>query len=83
MLAAGGDHRTHWPLRKAIETADKATGTNVLMNLYEAWRATSVDPDLDTLWMRLGVKVKGNSVTFDDAAPLGDVRKRIGSKRRS
>ena len=83
VLAAGGDHRTYWTLKKALEVADKATGTTVLMDLYEAWRATPVDPELDALWKRLGVKDAGKTVTFDDAAPLGEVRREIGSRRQS
>jgi hypothetical protein len=33
--------------------------------------------DLDGLWKQLGVKNTGNTVVFDDAAPLAPIRKAI------
>lgn len=78
VLAAGGDHRTHWPLVKALKAGDAATGTRVLMDLYEAWRATPVDPKLAELWKRLGVEDNGRTVSFDDTADLASVRREIG-----
>jgi hypothetical protein len=36
-----------------------------------------VTVDLNALWSRLGVKVEAGHVTFDDAAPLADVRRAI------
>lgn len=78
VLLAGGNFENHWPIRKSLEAADKATGTTVLMELYEAWRASPVDPDLPGLWKRLGIQVKGKTATFDDAASLSQIRKRIG-----
>lgn len=78
VLDAGGDFESHWPIHRSLEAADRATGTTVLMDLYEAWRASPIDPDLPGLWKRLGVRVKGKTATFDDTANLAQVRKRIG-----
>lgn len=78
VLASGGNHRSHWPLVKALKAGDATTGTNVLMDLYEAWRATPVDPKLAELWKRLGIEDNGRTVSFDDTADLASVRREIG-----
>ena len=78
VLAVGGNFESFWTIRKALRAADAATGETALMDLYEAWRATSVDPKLEDLWKRLGVRLEGRKVTFDDTAPLAETRKLIG-----
>ena len=78
VLAAGGTFERDWPIRRALAVADEATGTTVLTDLYEAWRATAVDPELSALWSRLGVQADGATVRFDDRAPLAAIRARIG-----
>ena len=78
VIKAGGDHRTYWSLTKALAAGDSATGTTVLVDLYEAWRATPVDPELPKLWKRLGIEDKGRSVSFDDTADLAVTRRAIG-----
>ena len=60
-----------------LAIGDQATGTHVLIELYDDMRATPVTPDLEALWQRLGVKLSGNSVEFDTGAPLADVRRAI------
>lgn len=80
VIAAGGDHRTRWPLIKALEIADKATGTTAITDLYNAWRATPVDPGLNKLWQRLGVKDLGRTVAFDNSASLAKTRRKIGAR---
>jgi hypothetical protein len=77
-VLAQGDFRKRWPIREVLSSADAATGTSALMELYEAWRATAVDPELPELWKRLGVRLAGRSVSFDDSAALAGVRKEIG-----
>jgi hypothetical protein len=56
---------------------DQAIGTTVLADLYKQMKATAVRTDLDDLWRRLGVQVKNGAVTFDDRAPLAEIRKAI------
>ncbi len=80
VLAAGADFEAHRPIREALAAGDQATGTTALSDLYEAWRATPVDPELPALWKRLGVRVNGKSVSFDDGAALAELRKRIGQR---
>jgi hypothetical protein len=36
-----------------------------------------VNVDLDKLWLRLGVVSDGGGMSFDDRAPLAEVRKAI------
>jgi hypothetical protein len=78
ILNSGGSIEVEWPLLRALQTADRATGVQVLEQLYEKMRATPVSPDLDQLWKDLGIKYDGARATFDDSAPLAAVRKAIG-----
>lgn len=78
ILTAGGNFEVEWPIEKSLALGDDATGTTVLTDLYQAWKATPVDPDLPALWQVLGVQVVGKSARFDDTASLAPIRKRIG-----
>ena len=80
LLAAGGDYRRYWQIRRILTAADKATGTTVMMDLYESWRDKPVDPQLRELWWRLGVRPNGRTVSFDNNAALAGVRKQIGRR---
>jgi hypothetical protein len=77
ILNAGGDVRETWPIEKAFEAGDKATGTRVLTSLYEKMKDKPVQTDLPGLWRELGVARNGNTVVFDDNAPQAAVRKAI------
>jgi hypothetical protein len=77
ILAAGGNITEHWSVERVVEVGDKATGTTVLADLYTRMKATAVHTDLDELWRRLGVQAKNGGVTFDDRAPLAEIRKAI------
>ncbi|HEX3437748.1 MAG TPA: hypothetical protein VHT24_13345 [Pseudacidobacterium sp.] len=77
IVNTGGTIDHEWPLRKAFETGDAATGTHVLIQLYEEMGDQPKRVDLDDLWKRLGVAADGDSVLFNDHAPLADVRKAI------
>jgi hypothetical protein len=81
--AAGGSLEQDWPLARALEAGDKATGTGVLVKLYDEMKATPVKPDLAALWKKLGVSVRDGKVTFDDDAPLASVRRAMGRPGRS
>jgi len=80
ILEAGGDIREDWELRKALETGDRATGTHVLMNLYEEMKDKPTEVDLDDLWKQLGVKTENGKVTLVDDAPLAKVRLAITAR---
>ncbi len=75
--AAGGSLEEDWPLARALEAGDKATGTGVLAKLYDEMKATPVKPDLHALWKKLGVVVGGGRVSFDDDAPLASARRAL------
>jgi hypothetical protein len=77
ILNAGGSIASDWPINRALETADRATGVPVLEELYRKMRSAPVAPDLGKFWRDLGVDGEGETVTFDDAAPLAAVRKAI------
>ena len=74
---AGGTISADWPLKKAFNIGDKATGGKVLTNLYEQMRAKPVPVDLKALWNDLGISRDGDSVKFDSNAPLAAIRASI------
>jgi hypothetical protein len=81
ILQAGGNIESDWPLVRALETADGATGVPVLAELYARMKATAVKSDLDKLWLELGVQRRGGEIVFDDSAPLASIRRAITGER--
>lgn len=78
VLAAGGNHEIRsWPLRKVLELADAATGTDVLLKLYDKMGSAPMDPDLATIWRQVGVSILDGRVVFDDKAPWAAIRAAI------
>jgi hypothetical protein len=77
IVDAGGTIDQEWPIEKAFETGDRATGTHVLMQLYNSMKNAPKPVDLDDLWSKLGVIRSGGGVRFDDHAPEADIRKAI------
>src|SRR5258706_6075672 len=80
IVANGGNVEDSSDVRRTLAMGDKAVGTNVLADLYDEMRDAPVAPDLAQLWRRLGVKLTGNVVEFDDAAPLAAIRQAITAK---
>lgn len=74
IVQAGGTIDQEWPLRKALEIGDKATGTHVLVQLYDAMRDKPEPVNLEHIWKQLGVVRDGDGVRFDDHAPLAAAR---------
>ena len=81
IVAAGGNMEADWPLERALRTADSAIGSPVLEDLYDQMKATPVPVDLPQLWQRLGIELHGDSVLFDDSAPLAQLRRAITAAR--
>jgi len=81
IVRAGGNMEHDWPLTRALKAGDDATGVPVLMELYERMKATPITPDLPALWRELGVRPSGDSVVFDQGAPLAFVVRSIMAKR--
>lgn len=85
ILNAGGDIRHEWELSKALKVGDEATGTAVLVPLYEKMKGQPYSVDLEGMWKELGVERTGDTVRFVDSAPLAKVREGItwGEKGRA
>lgn len=81
VLAAGGNHEKDWSIERVLSTADKAVGVDVLTRLHDEMGPKPVTPDLAALWRDLGVKMQGESLAFDDAAPLAAIRRSITEPR--
>lgn len=77
IVAAGGTINNDWPLMRALEIGDRATGTSVLENLYNTWSNTPRTVDLAVLWRDLGVQPGSDGVTFNPKAPFASVREAI------
>lgn len=58
----------NWEVRKALSIGDKATGTNVLVTLYDEMRDKAVMTDLPAIWKELGVSWDGSKITYDETA---------------
>jgi hypothetical protein len=81
ILNAGGDMREDWELEKALQTGDRATGTDVLMKLYQRMRNSPENVDLAALWKQLGIHEENGAVQFQDDAPLAAIRRSITAPR--
>ena len=75
ILDAGGSIDRDWTIDRVLDVGDQAVGVPVLRELYEEMGSQPVMVDLGALWRQLGIKRHGNSVIFDDTAPLANVRK--------
>jgi hypothetical protein len=83
IVRAGGNVTASWPLDRALETGDRATGVSVLGELYAKMATDPARVDLASLWKRLGVSTSGGRIVFDDAAPLAAVRRGITNGQRA
>ena len=81
VVAQGGSIAERWPLQRALEVGDRAVGTRVLEELYAQMGSAPVEVDLDALFRKLGVALRGNAVEFDDRAPLARIRRAITERR--
>jgi hypothetical protein len=81
IVEAGGTINHDWDLPKALSVGDNATGTQVLVRQYEAWKDKPVTVDLDKLWEDLGIKWANGAVEFVDSAPEAEIRKAITAAR--
>jgi hypothetical protein len=77
ILNAGGDIRYDWPLTQALRIGDQATGTSVLITLYDKMKDQPYEVDLPSMWKDLGVERTGDTVHFNDSAPLAKARNAI------
>jgi hypothetical protein len=71
----GADIRIEWGVEDLLKAAQRITGTDVLRERYRELALAPGRPDLDRIWSRLGVKLVGREVQFDDEAPGAPVRR--------
>jgi len=83
IVNAGGTIDNDWPLTRALEIGDRATGTTVLTDLYKRWGDAPVAVDLPALFRELGVRQGAKGVEFDSSAPLASVREAIVAPRQA
>jgi hypothetical protein len=76
-INASGDFRQEKSVSEFFPIGDRATGTDVLMKLYDEMAMKGGAPDMAKLWAELGVIADGRNAKFEDAAPLADIRKAI------
>ncbi len=68
-----------------LRTAEEATGTREVTQVYQSWAVRGENVDLDALWSRLGIggveaaRAQGTPVTLRDDAPLAAVRRAISA----
>jgi hypothetical protein len=77
IVKEGGTIESEWPLSRALEVGDRATGLPVLGELYEKMSGSPTPIDLQALWKELGVERHGSKIEFNDASPLAPIRKAI------
>jgi hypothetical protein len=77
VLKSSGGLSSHWSIERTFQTADLATGTHVLEQLYVQMKDRPVTPGLSELWAQLGVHGDGSTASLTDDAPLADVRRAI------
>src|SRR5262249_4430930 len=75
IVNAGGTGDQDWPLSRALEVGDGATGTGSLARLHDRFGPAPADPELKAVWKRLGVALQDETVRFDDTAPLAAIRR--------
>jgi hypothetical protein len=81
ILESGADIRRDIDLESALAIGDRAVGAAVLVNLYRQMKDQPGETDLAALWEKLGVKIAGKTVEFNDAAPLAASRIAITTGR--
>jgi hypothetical protein len=74
ILKETGGYGFERDIAQVLKVGDAATGTQVLAELYGEWRATPHTPNLENLWVSLGVPQDPATQPFDDHAPLAAVR---------
>jgi hypothetical protein len=77
IVASGGNIMTQWPIERVLRTADAATGTAVLAELYREMGRSPRRVDVALLLADLGVAIEGDRVIFHDDAPHAAIRRAI------
>jgi hypothetical protein len=81
IVAAGGTIDHEWPLPRALDTGDRATGTHILTGMYQTWSTSPSQMDLQKLWEQLGIRRNGQEIDFSASAPYAKIREAITTAR--
>jgi hypothetical protein len=81
VVDAGGTIDHDWPITRALEIGDKATGGHVLMDQYRSWSQSPVHVDLAKLWQQLGIERNGEQIEFSATTPYAAIRDAITTTR--
>ena len=81
VLEKGGIITEDWPIERALQVGDEATGTTVLMDLYREMKEQPDPMDLSELWKKLGIAMDGKTVKFNPSAPDAAIREAITRRR--
>lgn len=82
LVRAGMTNATRRSLDAALAAADEAAGVSVLQDLHAEMGTHPHPVDLAALFRELGIRRSGETVTFDDGAPLAAVRRAITAPAR-
>ena len=80
IAAAGGGAEHVWDVERFVQEADRATETTEMARAYRELALAPGTVDLSVLWRRLGVRLSGTDVVFDDTAPLASITTAITSR---
>ncbi|HXP65747.1 MAG TPA: hypothetical protein VN815_09740 [Steroidobacteraceae bacterium] len=80
ILRETGGYANDADIAEVMRIGDAATGTHVMLGLYNQIRTTPQKPNLDLLWTLLGVPNDPKAQPFDDHAPLAAIRIAITAK---
>ena len=76
-VAEGGNITQEWTVERFIAVGARATGTNVMAQLYDCLKDTPREIALTALWSDLGVELIERNVRYNDAAQLAHIRRAI------
>ena len=76
-----GGNTARSSVRDVLKVGDAATGTDVLISLYDDMKDAPVNTNLGILFDDLGVSEAGGRIIFNDRAPLARIRERITAER--
>jgi hypothetical protein len=64
-----------------MEIGDKATGTTVLVDMYNLWKDKPITVDLENLWLELGIRRSSTvGVELAPVAVLSNIRESITAR---
>jgi len=81
IVKAGATIHSDYSAEQALGFGDKTLGLKILQPLYKRMSEQPVIVDPVALLRQLGIRKQGNSVTFDESAPLAAVRRGIEGRQ--